>query len=39
MTDNKIPLKEGLEKKGGVNKPPKTQKQPIKPPKQKPRKK
>jgi len=35
---SKRPLTEGYEKKGGVNKPPKTPKRPIKPPPQKPKK-
>ena len=35
---SKRPLQEGNEKRGGVNKPPKTPKPPIKPPAQKPKK-
>ncbi len=38
MSDNRRPLTEGIEKKGGVNQPPKTPKQHIKPPPQKPQK-
>ena len=39
MTDNKRPLTEGMEKKGGVNERPVSPKQQIKPPPQRPPKK
>lgn len=37
MPEERRPLKEGMEKKGGVNKPPQVSKPPIKPPRQTPK--